>query len=75
MSTTNVRVARFTESKSTPVPLTKDQPTVADALKGAGMKPERGEVIMVNGRTADESAPLKEGDVITLANKPAGGVS
>lgn len=68
-----VQVARFTESRKVPVKLDGNKPTVADALRAADMKPERDETIMVNGRKADGATPLNEGDVVTLANKPAGG--
>ncbi len=70
-----VQVARFTESRKVPVKLDGNKPTVTDALRAAGMKPEQDETIMVNGRGAGVNTPLNEGDVVTLANKPAGGIS
>ena len=69
----DVKVARFTESRSVSVQLDPSKVTVADALAAADMKPEDDETILVNGQASDFDTPLQQGDIVTLANKPMGG--
>lgn len=73
MAGTNVKVARFTESRSVEVEIDPTQATVGNALKAADMEPDDDETILVNGQEATVDTPLAKGDVVTLANKPRGG--